>query len=228
MNELIKFDFKGNIVRTITIDNEPWFVAKDVCNIFAYVDTKQATRDHVEDEDKKLIQLSDIQEGVENTPSHMKGSKIIIINESGLYTLIFGSKLEKAKIFKKWITSEVLPSIRKTGSYSVNQKPLSQIEILQQSINFLAEQQKQISEIDSRVKAIEERPAINAPIEHFSIMGYCHNIGKQVSLERSRKLSYRCRSLCLELGLNIGKVSDSRYGTVNTYPLDVLKEIIGE
>ncbi len=108
------------------------------------------------------------------------------------------------------------------------QKPLSQSELLLQSAQLLVDLEKKQNILEQRVKAIEERPAINAPIEHFSIMGYCHNIGVQMSLERSRKLSYRCRSLCLELGLNIGKVSDSRYGTVNTYPLDVLKEIIGE
>lgn len=109
------------------------------------------------------------------------------------------------------------------------QKPvLSQIEILQYSVNLLVEQQKQIQNITQRVQAIEERPAINAPIEHFSILGYARNVGMQITLKQAQRYSWKCKTLCDSLGLNIGKISDPRFGTVNTYPLDVLKEIVGE
>lgn len=108
----------GN-VRTVIIDNEPWFVGKDVAIILGYANTSQAIQVNVDEDDARVIQLSDLQDGLsDRLPDHMKGSKITIINESGLYSLILRSEKPEAKEFKKWITSEVLPSIRKTGLYS--------------------------------------------------------------------------------------------------------------
>lgn len=119
----------GNL-RGLTIDGEPWFSGKDVAAALGYKDTKKAIKAHVADEDKTLIQRG------QNTPieNHLPKSVfpfnfvdaniptrgMIIINESGLYSLILSSKLEKAKAFKHWVTAEVLPTIRKTGGY-INQ-----------------------------------------------------------------------------------------------------------
>lgn len=100
----------GNL-RCIEKDGEPWFVGKDVAAALGYGDTTQAIRKHVDPEDKGGVEMT--------TPGGKQ--KVIIINESGLYSLIFGSKLEKAKRFKHWVTSEVLPCIRKHGGYIVGQ-----------------------------------------------------------------------------------------------------------
>lgn len=99
----------GNL-RTLTIDGEPWFVGKDVAEALGYFNTQKAIRDHVADEDKLTERI--VQSG------QRRG--MTIINESGLYSLILSSKLEKAKAFKHWVTAEVLPTIRKTGGY-INQ-----------------------------------------------------------------------------------------------------------
>jgi prophage antirepressor-like protein len=104
-------------VRVIMIEKEPWFVGKDVACILGYKNTKDALIKHVDEDDRMLIQLSDIQEGRDLRP-HMKGSKIQVITESGVYSLIFGSNLPRAKEFKHWVTSKVLPAIRKTGKYT--------------------------------------------------------------------------------------------------------------
>ncbi len=96
-------------VRTVTIDGEPWFVGKDVAVALAYKDSFGALKKHVDSEDKQNCQNDSF-----NTPRGMT-----IINESGLYSLIMSSKLPSAKRFKHWVTSEVLPAIRKTGSYSL-------------------------------------------------------------------------------------------------------------
>lgn len=96
-------------IRTVTIDGEPWFVGKDVAAALGYKNTKDALIKHVESEDKRGSQIA--------TPGGEQ--QMTIINESGVYTLIFGSKLESAKRFKHWVTSEVLPALRKTGSYSM-------------------------------------------------------------------------------------------------------------
>lgn len=100
-------------IRTVTINKEPWFVGKDVGAALGYERNTKAIQDHVEDEDKDVIPIQDSIGRMQNTP---------IINESGLYALIFGSKLDSAKRFKRWVTSEVLPSLRKTGSYKIQKE----------------------------------------------------------------------------------------------------------
>lgn len=99
-------------VRTLMQGGEPWFVGKDVAAALGYGDTDQALRKHVDEADKLTSRI----DGGGQTRN------AIIINESGLYALIFGSKLEKAKEFKRWVTSEVLPEIRKHGEYVTPQK----------------------------------------------------------------------------------------------------------
>ncbi len=97
-------------IRTITIDNEPWFVGKDVAEVLGYTNPQKAVRDHIDDEDKTVNDLFSV-----------NGTKGVLINESGLYSLILSSKLPKAKEFKRWVTGEVLPAIRKHGAYMTEQ-----------------------------------------------------------------------------------------------------------
>lgn len=110
MNDLAIFENPefGNI-RGLKIEGEPWFVGKDVAAALGYSDTAQAIRKHIDDEDKGVVEST--------TPGGKQN--ITIINESGLYSLMLKSKLPGAKKFKRWVTSEVLPSIRKTGAYSM-------------------------------------------------------------------------------------------------------------
>lgn len=109
MDELQIFENKEfGKVRTVVKSNEPWFVGKDVADILGYKDTVNALKAHVDEEDKTGWQIT--------TPS--RGTQTAtIINESGVYSLVFGSKLPKAKAFKRWVTSEVIPAIRKHGGY---------------------------------------------------------------------------------------------------------------
>ena len=101
-------------VRTLTIDGEPWFVGKDIAEVLGYSNSRKALADHVDDEDKT--------DGVTIRDSIGREQKPIFINESGLYSLILSSRLPGAKAFKRWITSEVLPTIRKTGGYVSNEE----------------------------------------------------------------------------------------------------------
>jgi prophage antirepressor-like protein len=116
MTQIISKTFAGNKVEIIKVEDEIWFKAKSVAKVLGYIDTKQAIRNHIDLEDKK--KFSEL--GVVETTTHPRDA--IYINESGLYSLILSSKLESAKKFKQWVTKEVLPSIRKTGSYSMNHK----------------------------------------------------------------------------------------------------------
>lgn len=123
--------FKNNeySIRTTTIDDTPFFVGIDIASALGYTYPKDAIRDNVDPEDKKVVQLSDIQQG-ENYSPHSLSSKITIINESGLYSLILRSRNSAAKGFKRWVTSEVLPQIRKTGGYIPVKPEDSDVEIL--------------------------------------------------------------------------------------------------
>ena len=114
MNDLAIFENpEFGHIRGLKIEGEPWFVGKDIAEALGYADTAAALKKHVDDEDKKLFKADDL-------PT-LKTSNYgaYLINESGLYSLMLKSKLPGAKKFKRWVTSEVLPSIRKTGAYSM-------------------------------------------------------------------------------------------------------------
>lgn len=108
------FNFEGQQVRTVTINEEPYFVGRDIADILGYKKPENAIANHVDDEDKTTTLI-------QGTGSNYK-SKTVVINESGLYSLILGSKLPQAKEFKHWVTSEVLPAIRKHGAYMTSAK----------------------------------------------------------------------------------------------------------
>lgn len=136
MNDLQVFNFEQLPVRTLEVDGEPFFVGKDVADILGYKRTADAIREHVDEEDK----------GVGKIQTRGGKQPVTLINESGLYALIFSSRLESAKRFKRWVTSEVLPTLRRTGSYQV--KPLT----TQEQIQLIAQGN---SELVERVEAIE-------------------------------------------------------------------------
>lgn len=138
MNELQIFNSEefGDI-RTVTINNEPWFVGKDVATALGYAKPLNALSAHVEKDDS-------LKQGI--TDSLGREQETIFINESGLYALIFGSKLEFAKRFKHWVTSEVLPAIRRTGSYQMPMTTDQKIQLLAQGNVELTEKIEKVNE----------------------------------------------------------------------------------
>ena len=149
MNELQNFNFSGQNVRIITINGEPWFVGKDVADILGYSNSRKALSDHVDDEDKGVTK-SDTLGGSQN---------ITIINESGLYSLILKSKKPEAKQFKRWVTSEVLPTIRKHGAYNAK-VPTTQRELVQLALSANEETNQRIDVIENKIHDIEENKLI--------------------------------------------------------------------
>lgn len=145
MNEVQLFNFENHEVRSLLLNNEPWFIGKDVADVLGYKNQRDAISKHVDSEDKNTVAIHDgITRGNPNQT---------IINESGLYALIFGSKLESAQKFKRWVTSEVLPALRKTGQYQV--KELSGSELMAKALieaqNVLAAKDKVIEEMKPKV-----------------------------------------------------------------------------
>lgn len=153
MNELQVFANKEfGEVRTLSINGEPWFVGKDVAMILGYSEPRSAVSKKVDEEDRGVAKME--------TPSGIQD--MTIINESGLYSLILSSKLPSAKKFKHWVTSEVLPSIRKTGKYSV------QIDMPSYQITDPIERaRKWIEEEQTRQKLLSENTVMKPKAEYF-------------------------------------------------------------
>lgn len=128
MTELVKFtNEEFGEITTMEIDNEIWFLGKEIAITLGYSNERDAIKRHVDDEDKKTLKFKDCRDSLQsNLWAEGDYTNKVLINESGLYALIFGSKLESAKRFKKWVTSEVLPSIRKTGAYGETKPELSE------------------------------------------------------------------------------------------------------
>lgn len=148
MNELQVFkNQEFGSVRTLVINSEPWFVGKDVAEALGYKNTKDALAKHVDSEDKEILKSQNAT--LENIPNR----GVTVVNESGLYSLVLSSKLPSAKKFKRWVTSEVLPALRKTGQYQV--KELSGSELMARALieaqNVLAAKDKQIEQMKPKV-----------------------------------------------------------------------------
>lgn len=147
MNELQLFNFENHEVRSLLLNNEPWFVGKDVADVLGYSNSRKALNDHVDAEDKEVLTSRNVT--LENIPNR----GITVVNESGLYSLILSSKLPSAKKFKRWVTSEVLPALRKTGQYQV--KELSGQELMAKALieaqSVLAAKDKVIEEMKPKV-----------------------------------------------------------------------------
>ena len=167
MNELKIFQSEEfGEVRTVTIDGEPWFVGRDVAEALGYENVRNTIPKYVEEEDKLCTQIR----------YAGQNRKVTIINESGLYSLIMSSKLPKAKEFKRWVTSEVLPTIRKTGSYG-KLKELSAPQTLDDTLNadvlFLIaskwkadsdkrkELEVRVAELEAQIKTQQVQPVIS-------------------------------------------------------------------
>lgn len=189
MNDLVRFEFQGKGVRTVAIDGEPWFVAKDVCEILEIVDPKTSLRGLDEDE-----------KGEHSMPTLGGMQNHTIISESGLYALVFKSRKPEAKEFRKWVTKEVLPQIRKTGSYALT--PTNYIEALEALI--AAEKQKQQLQIK-----------LDESMEWYSIK-------RMEKLNPGRNFRWQVlKSKSREMNIPIKKTFDQNYGEVNVYHKDV-------
>lgn len=145
MNEI--FDFHGQEVRAVTIDNEPYFVGKDIADILGYQRADNAIRNHVDEEDKLTHRFS----------ASGQNRNMTIINESGLYSLILSSKLPQAKEFKRWVTSEVLPTIRKNGMYATDEL-LDNPDFAIATLQKLKEEREAKKQLEAQIEA--DRPKV--------------------------------------------------------------------
>lgn len=155
MSNLITFEnMKFGKLTVIEKDGEFFFIGKEVAEKLGYINPSKAVIAHVEEDDKSYAMMAHSQNG------NVSKSKTALINESGLYSLILSSKLPQAKEFKRWVTKDVLPSIRKNGGYIKNQENLSKEEILAGAVllanNLIAEKEKLIEDLEPKAKYFDE------------------------------------------------------------------------
>lgn len=146
-NNLQLFAFEGNQVRTLEIKNEPWFVGKDLTNILGYSHGARDINAHVADEDKLKSQI--------RTAGQMREQ--ILVNESGLYSLVLSSKMPNAKRFKHWVTSEVLPTIRKHGAYMTDEKAFDVVNNKSGLVDLLQQAADQLKAKDIQIKEMKPK-----------------------------------------------------------------------
>ncbi|HDK7937120.1 TPA: ORF6C domain-containing protein [Staphylococcus aureus] len=156
MQELQTFNFEELPVRTLEVDGEPYFVGSDIAKILGYQKPQNAIATHVDLEDKTTTLI-------QGTGSNYK-SNAVIINESGLYSLIFSSKLENAKRFKRWVTSEVLPTLRKTGAYQVPSDPMQALRLMFEATE---ETKQEIKNVKDDVIDLKENQKLDAGDYNF-------------------------------------------------------------
>lgn len=230
-NNIIPFDFNGHEIRTLGTWESPLFVAADVCEVLELTNVSKACE--ALDDDEKGITTSDTLGGEQ---------EMLCLTESGLYSLVIRSRKKQAKTFKKWITSEVIPSIRKTGSYAIEQQQLSPAEALLKSVQLLVDIERRQLEAEAREKLREERIETiemetmanatelerfrNGHGYYFSIAGWCSKQGYRKSLEELNLLGRKATAMCKQKGIRPERVTDPRWGTVNTYPDTILMEMV--
>lgn len=193
-NQLKVFNYNTNEVRMVEKNGEPWFVGNDVATALGYIKPRNAISIHVANEDKTTALI-------QGAGSNYK-SKAILINESGLYALIFGSKLETAKQFKQWVTSEVLPTIRKTGSYAIKEDnaKLKEQMLKTREENVKVRKAQLMYKISQEVNIPEYKQVLQS---HITTM----LTGKELlPLPQLERHTYSATDIAQELGISSNKV----------------------
>ena len=226
-DERFKIFSKENLgsVRTVLLNNEVWFCIKDVCDILGLTNPTVVAKRLDEDEKAKF----DL--GLKN------GELTNFTNESGLYTLILRSDKPEAKPFRKWITSEVIPAIRKTGKYE--EKPMTSAQYLLQQAQWMVEAENRMSNIennvigladsiennDKSIRRLENNQRRTVTSTHLTVIAYANIKGIKPKSYHAPSIGKKATRMCRERNLMTGTTVDSRYGLINTYPIEVLDEI---
>ena len=207
MSSIIPFNYESQRIRLIQDEQgEPWWVMKDVCSILNISNYRDALN-RLDADERGSVKV--------DTPGGLQ--EMSTVNEPGLYTLIIRSNKPDAKKFKRWITHEVLPSIRKTGKYEIDR--LSEIDLIIKSAQAL-------KKIDERLTSLEAKSHYNSGhTGHWTITAWCKLNNLNITLTEAMQRGREAAKLSKEWDVEIGKVKDERFGEVNSYREDLLDEI---
>lgn len=239
MSNLTTFNFNDNQVRTVLIDDEPWFVASDITSILELTNTTMAVQS-LDDDEYRVIGRGEMASLTLSSTEGQKGGaqSMTLVNESGLYSLVMRSRKPEAKAFRKWVTSEVLPSIRKTGSYDINSRPLTQAEIILASAQQLVAHERKIREHDSRIEVLEsenkekdriietmkeELKEFRDEEEYYTAKAAMIMYGyTQISEPEASAVGRKLSSLSREMGYEKKNRNPAVYGNVGLYHIDII------
>src|SRR5574337_1739206 len=171
-----------------------------------------------------LLRLDDDEKRRYNVPTGGGIQSVICISEAGLYSLVLSSRKPAAKDFKRWLTHDVLPAIRKTGSYITSN--LTPLQILRQMLDTFEAQNERIDNLDNRVELLEAH--VQPELDYYTIMGCCHKHGMAITTNQAISLGQKCKRRSVERNVPVGKIADPRYGEVDTYHISILDEIVGK
>lgn len=200
-NKIQVWNYESSEIRTVQVNGEPWFVGKDVATVLGYANTQKAVRDHVDEEDKLT----------ERFVLSGQNREVIVINESGLYSLILSSNLPNAKQFKRWVTNEVLPSIRKHGAYMTEQtleRALTSPDFLIELATQLKAEQEQRKQLETTVAAQNKQMEQDKPKVLFA---------DSVTASSSSILIGELAKLIKQNGVDIGQRRLFEWMRVNGY-----------
>lgn len=183
-------------VRTVVIDNEPWFVGKDVARMLGYAKTQNAIQIHVDEDDA-------LKRGIVDSMGRLQ--ETTVINESGLYSLIMSSKLPTAKEFKRWVTSEVLPTIRRQGSYSV-QQPMTPAQLIAAQAQVLVQMEEKMQALQAQTEAVQSQQSALAQKVETAIRVFSRPSEDHWKTDMDRVIKEMCESKRLNLLDTKGKL----------------------
>lgn len=207
MNDIMIFNNpEFGQIRTVEVGGEPWLVGKDVAVALGYSNTRDALERHVDAEDKNTVVNPDGNRGNPN---------MTIINESGLYSLVLSSKLPGAKKFKRWVTSEVLPSIRKHGTYMTSDtidKMINSPEFGIKLLTALKDEQDKRKSLEAELDRSKEWYSIKR-VEHMNGVSHKAFDWRKLKIESQRQ------------GYGVKKIFDANYGAINVYHMNVWEKV---
>jgi len=234
MTDVTLFQFEDHDVRVVVLDGEPWFVVLDVCRVLEIADARRAAS-RIEEADRRRTPV--------HSPERGQYRDTWVVNESGLYELVFASNKPEARRFRRWITSEVLPQIRKTGSYSTT---LSPAEMLLQQCQMLVEQERRTRAIEEQNRRISSRQEAQDEIlddfggeigtlrvdvetlkenhERVTAIGFANLRRVRSDVDFLRQLGIKAAALARYYGVPISRAHSTVWGEVNAWPLEIWDE----
>lgn len=208
-----QFNFEGVDIRAfIDADGTPLFLGADVCLAL-----------NITNQNNAYARLEDDEKGIRTMDTLGGRQQVTVLTEAGLYSVIFESRKENAKRFKRWVIHEVLPAIRKTGHYSVQM--LTPAETILEQAKQLVAHERQIADHENRLTQLESHA--QPENDYYTVLAYARRVRKSLDYRSAQMIGHRAAKLSRDRGLTIGRTSDPRFGEVNTYHESILAELFG-
>lgn len=225
MSEITPFDFEGSGVRWTIVEGEPWFAIPDLCRVLGHTNPTMAA-DRLEIDDLSFAEVID---------SLGRRQRTRLTNESGLFELIIRSNKPDAKRFRRWITSEVLPALRKYGSYTIMPvEPDDELDLMESTLHRIREDRRRIKALEGGQQVLEDgQRVLEAKVsasageyDEFTALAYAKLKGLPTDRVSCQRHGMRAAHLMKQRGGAPRKVQDATFGLINIYPLGILDETV--